>query len=281
MLAKLFVGLQYILPKHLLTALIYRISRSEINWWKNLAIKNFIKAYNIDMQDYGNTNQHDYASFNKFFTRAINPSARPIVIEKNVLASPVDGRVSQAGPIKSGRIIQAKGFDYSVRQLLGDSKWASNYTEGEFSTIYLAPFNYHRIHMPCDGLLKKMRYIPGKLYSVNQATTENLENLFAKNERVICEFETTHGLLSMVLVGALFVGSIETTWAKEITPNKNRVIQDFNYSDNPIYLKRGEEMGRFNMGSTVILLSENSNIHFEKIDKSVMLGEQIARIATD
>lgn len=276
MLGKLFVGLQYLLPHHLLTAIMFKLTRSETKWWKNAFIKNFAKAYKIDMADYGNKTAEDFKSINEFFTRPLIDGARDIESDTRKLASPVDGTLSQSGRINNGRIIQAKGQDYSARQLLGDAKWGREYLNGNFCTIYLAPYNYHRIHMPCDGKLTRMRYVPGKLFSVNLTTADHVEALFAKNERVVCEFETEHGKLIIVLVGALFVGSIETVWAGQITPAKPRTGFDEDYSDQDITLKRGEEMGRFNMGSTVVMLTDNENINFQSTQETVVLGQAIS-----
>ena len=209
MLGKLFVALQHILPHHALTGMMYKLTRSEKPWWKNAFIKRFLKLYKIDMTEYGDKNEQDFRSFNEFFTRPLIDGARLIESGPNKLAAPVDGTLSQSGCIDNGSIIQAKGQSYSALQLIGDAKWARNYLDGNFCTIYLAPYNYHRIHMPCAGQLTRMRYIPGKLFSVNLTTADHVQALFAKNERLVCEFETQHGKFIMVLVGALFVGSMQ------------------------------------------------------------------------
>lgn len=278
MRTKLFIFLQHIMPQHLLSRSMHRIARIKTKWFKNAAITNFIKLYKINMAEYGYKDELDFENFNHFFTRPLVEGARKIESETSKLASPVDGTRSQSGPITDGRIIQAKGMHYSVRRLLGDSVWAKTYANGSFCTIYLAPNNYHRIHMPCDGKLTKMRYVPGKLFSVNLATADNVDALFARNERVICEFDTQHGKLIMVLVGAVFVGSIETVWAGEITPAKPRNGFDADYADKDMEFKRGDEMGRFNMGSTVILLTENPELIFDESLSTVQLGQAIAKI---
>lgn len=275
---KLFVALQHIIPQHLLSRGMHKIARLKSTGFKNTLIKNFVKLYKIDMSDYGNKNEGDFESFNQFFTRPLIDGARKVESDSNKLASPVDGTLSQCARIDNGQLIQAKGMKYSTKRLLGSASWADNYAQGNFCTIYLAPYNYHRIHMPCDGTLTKMSYIPGKLFSVNLTTADNVDALFARNERVVCEFDTAHGKLIMVLVGAVFVGSIETVWAGEITPAKPHDGFTEEYPDSIHNLKRGEEMGRFNMGSTVILLSDNPNMTFDESVSVVQLGAAIAEI---
>ena len=279
MRAKLFIFLQHIIPQHFLSRTMHKLTRVKTAWVKNAVIKNFIKLYKIDMTDYGSKTEQDFASFNEFFTRPLIDSARNIEQENDKLASPVDGTLSQCGLIEQGQLIQAKGMQYSARRLLGDAQWASNYANGNFCCIYLAPNNYHRIHMPCEGRLTKMSYIPGKLFSVNLTTADNVDALFARNERVVCEFETEQGKLIMVLVGAVFVGSIETVWAGEITPARPRTGYTKTYQDESLTFSRGEEMGRFNMGSTVILLSDNPNMQFDDTISTVQLGQAIATTA--
>jgi phosphatidylserine decarboxylase len=196
-----------------------------------------------------------YSSFNDFFTRALRTGARPIVSAENSLASPADGAISQLGPIKNGRIFQAKGQDYSLLELVGgDPQVAAHFTGGHFATVYLSPKDYHRVHMPIAGTLKSMIYVPGQLFSVNTVTAENVPRLFSRNERVVCLFDTAAGPMAMVLVGAMIVASIETVWAGLVTPHK-RFVRSTRYDDNtPIHLQKGAEMGRFKLGSTVILL---------------------------
>jgi len=279
MRAKLFILLQHIIPQHLLSRTMHKLTRVKSTWLKNAVIKNFIKLYKIDMSDYGNKTEQDFISFNEFFTRPLIEGARSIEADALKLASPVDGTLSQCGPINKGQLIQAKGMQYSARRLLGNAQWANTYIDGNFCCIYLAPNNYHRIHMPCNGTLTKMSYIPGKLFSVNLTTADNVDALFARNERVVCEFDTEHGKLIMALIGAVFVGSIETVWAGEITPAKPRTGFTKNYTDQSLTFERGEEMARFNMGSTVILLSDNQKMHFDSSVSVVQLGEAIARLS--
>jgi len=281
MRAKLFVILQHLIPHHFLSRIMHKLTRSKTNWWKNTFIKNFKKLYKIDMQDYGSLTENDFDSINAFFTRELIPNAR-VINNTSVLVSPVDGTVSQFAPIQQGQLIQAKNINYSVRRLLKESKWAEDYNKGSFCTIYLAPFNYHRIHMPCDGKLIRSKYIPGRLFSVNLTTAANVSGLFTKNERLICEFETQHGKLLMVLVGALFVGSMQTVWAGEITPTTftrgDKQAFDQNHSEENILIERGKEMGRFNMGSTVVLLSNNPNMNFTHALGSIQLGQALAEL---
>ena len=218
-----------------------------------------------------------YDCFNSFFTRELTLEARPINAAKVV--SPVDGSISQIGTLDNDKLIQAKGKTYSLSTLLAnDAELANKFHAGSFATLYLSPKDYHRIHMPTDGTLEKMIYIPGKLFSVNKTTTENVDNLFARNERIVCVFNTELGKMAVIMVGAIFVGSMETVWAGQITPSNNRVIQTDNYVNRKIVLEKGDEMGRFNMGSTVILLFERNKINWStnlKADASITMGQQL------
>ncbi|MEW7988728.1 MAG: archaetidylserine decarboxylase [Candidatus Thiodiazotropha sp.] len=254
----LFVGLQYLLPHHLLSSLMHSIARIELKPVKDLLINQAVKWYGVDMQEALQTDPGQYRSFNDFFTRALRPDARPFAEPDNQVASPADGTLSQAGDIESGFLIQAKGHDYSLLELLGgDTELERLFVDGSFATIYLSPRDYHRVHMPVNGRLKRMLHVPGRLFSVNATTCEKVPRLFARNERVISVFETDLGPMAVILVGAIFVSSIETVWAGTITPARQQV-NSWNYQPqsepNPIELIKGEEMGRFNMGSTVILL---------------------------
>lgn len=252
------IWLQYIIPQHWLSKLMFRFARIENTWIKNRFITWFVKSYQVDLSEAVRENVQNYQSFNDFFTRALKPSARKI--SSNNLVCPVDGTVSQLGNINNSTIVQAKNRDYTVSALLGNNHQAHQFDAGYFSTIYLSPKDYHRIHMPYDGRLISMDYIPGDLFSVNKTTTEGVNDLFARNERVVCYFETEFGLCAFVLVGAIFVGSMQTVWQGQITPPYKKKIQHFDYSNQHIQLKKGEEMGRFNMGSTVIMLMP-SQVH--------------------
>lgn len=247
---------QYFLPQHLLSRLMHRICRLEAPWFKNRIISIIIRQYKVDMTEAINPDIHSYKHFNAFFTRKIKAASRPIAVGSDVIISPVDGRISQLGPIAAGRIVQAKGHDYSTLELLGgDQQLAAEFDGGQFATIYLSPRDYHRIHMPISGNLVRMRYIPGKLFSVNPLTVRGVPRLFARNERVVSIFQTDFGPVALILVGAIFVGSMETVWHEgEITPPYTKGILDWHYADAHIRLNKGEEMGRFNMGSTVVLL---------------------------
>lgn len=251
----LFTDLQLVLPTRFLSWCMYKLTRIEAAWFKNAFIRIFLRLFKIDMQEAEFAIPENYTSFNHFFTRALKPGVRPLAPAPAAVC-PVDGTVSQLGPITDGRIFQAKGHDYSVAELLGSEENAAPFLGGQFATIYLAPYNYHRIHMPLTGTLKYWRYVPGRLFSVNAATARAMPRLFARNERVVVSFDTRHGPMAMVLVGALFVGSMETVWAGQISPPHKRQDDGGNCTTmSPLQLLRGAEMGRFNMGSTVILLT--------------------------
>lgn len=245
---------QYIIPQHVFSLVMYRATRCEVVWFKNLIISTIIKQYKVNMAEAAEMNLDYYSSFNTFFTRLLRNDVRPI--SESDIVSPVDGVVSQVGPVTSGQIVQAKGQEYSVLALLGgDDALTSEFVGGQFATIYLSPKDYHRIHMPATGVLRKMRYIPGKLFSVSPRTARAVPDLFARNERVAVTFDTDFGPIVMVLVGAIFVGSMETIWAGQITPNYGKVIQQWTYDgEQAITIEKGQEMGRFNMGSTVVML---------------------------
>ncbi len=253
---KLVILPQYLIPQHLLSVAMHSLAYSKVRWFKNAFINFIVSRYKVNMSEAAETDLSMYPSFNAFFTRALRAGIRSIAGGDNIMTSPVDGVISQIGVIESGRIIQAKGRDYSVVELLGgDEELAEQFEKGQFATIYLSPKDYHRIHMPLAGQLKRMRYIPGKLFSVNPRTARAMPKLFSRNERVVTVFETEQGPLVMVLVGAIFVGSMETIWAGKITPPYSRDIKEWNYAgEEAISLDKGQEMGRFNMGSTVVLL---------------------------
>ena len=247
---------QYLIPQHALSVLMHHLTRSKIVWFKNAFINFIISKYKVNMDEAKQTDLTAFSSFNAFFTRKLRPDARPLAEGEAVITSPVDGVISHIGTLENGQIIQAKGREYSVLELLGgDKAQAMQFEQGQFATIYLSPKDYHRIHMPLTGKLKSMTYIPGKLFSVNPRTARAVPKLFARNERVVTVFETEYGPMIMVLVGAIFVGSMETVWAGKITPPYGKEIQQFDYNnDDAITLQKGDEMGRFNMGSTVVLL---------------------------
>ena len=251
----LFVALQYVLPKHLLTALIWRIARIRHVATKNFLITRFVGLYKVDIDDVKLEVPAGFATFNDFFVRELVDDARPVDSSDDSIVSPVDGTVSVADAIRNDSIIQAKGIDYSLDDLLAtDLEEAAGYVNGTFATIYLAPYNYHRIHAPLDGKLVAARYVPGDLFSVNEATVSRVPGLFRRNERLIMHFETTRGPAAVILVGALNVGSISTPWSGEIRPRTQGVVDQLNLSKHPATVKKGDLLGWFNMGSTVILL---------------------------
>jgi phosphatidylserine decarboxylase len=279
---RLFIALQHVLPQHLATAFIHWLARVQNSLVRSALIKGFLNLYpQVDLGEAERTQVAQYASFNDFFTRALRAGARPIDAADAALVSPVDGRVSQVGAIEEGHLLQAKGHGYSAEALLGSASRAAPFRGGRFATIYLAPFNYHRIHMPMAGTLREAVHVPGALYSVNQVTAENVPGLFARNERVVCVFDTPYGPLAVVLVGALFVGSVSVVWqAGEVTPAKPRPQYPTPLSlPSPApALAKGDEMGRFNMGSTVVLLLPPGMAEWEAnlvAGQALRLGERI------
>ncbi len=277
----IFIALQYITPQHTLSRIAGWLANSRIQWLKSTFIERFIRTYHVNMAEAEHSDPAYYNCFNDFFCRALKDDARPIAQETSALTSPADGAVSQVGRIEHGRIHQAKGRDYSTYELLGgDEAHTKAFANGEFTTIYLSPKDYHRLHMPIDGTLVSMRHIPGKLFSVNPATTENVPRLFARNERVVCIFETEVGPVALILVGAMIVASIETTWAGLVAPS-GRHISEINYQEGPIRFKKGEEFARFKLGSTIIMLFPEKTVNWQEqfqADCAVKMGEEIGDI---
>jgi phosphatidylserine decarboxylase len=275
---------QYLLPHHLLSRLLSRLTHARAGAVKNFLIRGFSRLYHINLDEAASSNPADYEHFNAFFTRALKPGVRPMEGGEKVVVSPVDGTVSQCGLIEDGRIFQAKGRSYTTRQLLGgDARLAELFEGGEFATIYLSPTDYHRIHMPLDGTLHEMVHVPGRLFSVSPATTRIIPGLFARNERVVTLFDTEAGPMAMVLVGAIFVASVETVWGGVITPPAGKKVRSWDYrgSDQPTVLTKGEEMGRFNMGSTVVLLFPKGKCQWDGVathGTHLQLGQAIGRI---
>jgi phosphatidylserine decarboxylase len=277
---KFRVSIQYFLPHRILSHLIARLAKCRCTWFKNLIINWFIKYYQVDMSDAVENDPYQYESFNDFFTRALKPEARPIAKDLNKIICPVDGYVSQIGIIENDQLIQAKGYKFDVKALLSNvmENYFLTFTDGNFINLYLSPNDYHRIHMPCDGKLISMAYIPGKLFSVNPLTVNNVPNLYARNERVVVIFETKFGTMAMILVGAMLVASIVTVWAGEITPTAKKAIQFYDYGDKNIELKRSAEMGRFQFGSTVILLFPKNILQWDEYLHSgdtIKMGQQL------
>jgi phosphatidylserine decarboxylase len=277
---RLFVWFQYLLPQHPLSRLILAATRVRTAWFKNWTIRGFLKLYRVDMTEAAESDPYRYGSFNEFFTRALRDGARAIASDEAAIASPVDGCVSEAGTIDRDRLLQAKGRDYRLTELLAAQPWASRFEGGSFATIYLAPFNYHRVHMPLRGELKETVYVPGRLFSVNAATAQHVPGLFARNERILTLFDSAAGQFALVLVGALNVGSMATVWAGDITPAARRVVTQV--PGPPTRLEKGAELGRFNMGSTVILLFEANRVRWHpqvQAGRAVRLGQSLGVIA--
>lgn len=264
MLNKWRANLQYLLPKRLLSRLIGYFADKHYGYLTHWVIKRFIHFYQVDMSESQESDPTYFDTFNEFFTRALRADARPISKNAKTLVYPSDGRISQKGIIDFGRIIQAKGHDYYVYELLGgNTELAKEFDHGKFITFYLSPRDYHRVHMPVDGTLRQMFHVPGELFSVNPDTSSYIPKLFAHNERVITIFDTEVGTIAIVLVGAAIVASIETVWGGIVTPAGKKIQQwQYQCQTPPIQLDKGDEMGRFKIGSTVILLFRRHAINF-------------------
>ncbi len=270
---------QYLLPHHALSVLASKFTHSTHKAWKNLFIKTIIKIYGVNMAESKISDIEAFSSFNDFFTRELKEGVHKISPQPGSIACPADGAVSQAGPIEAGDIFQAKGKSFTATELLGgDAERAKPFENGRFTTIYLSPKDYHRLHMPLTGTLTEMAHIPGRLFSVNNATTRSVPGLFARNERVACIFDTEAGPMALVLVGAIFVSSVETVWHGVVTPPTIKSVRHWQYQDQSITLEKGMEMGRFNMGSTIIVLFADDKVKWDETlqaDKVVRLGEKI------
>ena len=270
---------QYLLPQQLLTRFAGRIASAQAGGLTSALIRRFVARYQVDMSEAANPDIASYASFNDFFTRALRPGLRPLA--DAAVICPVDGAVSQLGPIERDQIFQAKGHHYSTKALLGgDAQLAARFQDGHFATIYLSPRDYHRIHMPCDGRLLRMEHVPGALFSVNPTTARGVPGLFARNERVVCMFDTPLGPMALVLVGATIVGSMATVWHGQVNPPRTGQPRRWDYANESITLRQGEEMGRFLLGSTVVLLFARGAVQFTPgwaEGRSVRLGEAMAQ----
>ncbi|MFZ9643111.1 MAG: archaetidylserine decarboxylase [Candidatus Methylopumilus sp.] len=269
---------QYFIPKQAITALAGKLASAKAGKLTTLVIAWFVKRYQVNMSEAAQADIAAYESFNEFFTRPLKKGARRIT--KADFISPVDGAISQFGEIKADQIFQAKGHHYSTLSMLaGNQALATSFQNGSFATLYLSPKDYHRIHMPCDGTLKSMTYVPGDLFSVNPTTAQGVPGLFARNERVICEFDSAHGVFVLILVGATIVGSMATVWHGVINPPRLGKINTWTYEKQSISLKQGEEMGRFLLGSTVVMLFPEHKLRFNRTwvaEKPIKLGEKMA-----
>ena len=283
MLARLFVLFQYLVPQHWLTALVWRIARIRHTATKNFLIRKFVAMYDVDLDEVLQQVPDDFPTFNDFFIRELVDTARPVMGDVNAVVSPVDGTVSVASAIDGDSIFQAKGIDYSLTDLLAtDLDSANAFVNGSFATIYLAPYNYHRIHSPIDGELVAANYIPGDLFSVNQATVANVRGLFRRNERLVMHFQTKNGPAALVFVGALNVGSISTPWTGEIRPRKRGVVESLNLSGHSTTIQKGSLLGWFNLGSTVVLLLPARNCEWHddlKPGATLRVGEIIGTLS--
>ncbi|CAD5106535.1 archaetidylserine decarboxylase [Zestomonas carbonaria] len=279
---RLFLLAQYLLPHHLLSRLIGLAAECRAAWFKNRLIDWFARRYQVDMSEARVEDLHAYEHFNAFFTRALKDGARPLDEAPDAVLCPADGAISQLGRIEHGRIFQAKGHGFSAVELLGgDAERAAPFMGGSFATVYLSPKDYHRVHMPLAGTLREMVYVPGRLFSVNQLTAENVSELFARNERVVCLFDTERGPMAVVLVGAMIVASVETVWAGLVTPPK-RELKSVRYDEAaraPIHLEKGAELGRFKLGSTAIVLFGPEQVQWAEeltANSPVRMGQRLA-----
>jgi phosphatidylserine decarboxylase len=276
---RLFAWLQYILPQHRISRLVLAATRVRTPWFKNALIRGFMKLYDIDMRDAVESDPLRYASFNEFFTRSLRAETRPLEVDARAVVSPVDGTISECGDIDGEELLQAKGKRYTLSDLLAGQSWARRFAGGCFATIYLAPYNYHRIHMPLSGRLEGTWFVPGRLFSVNALTARCVPRLFARNERIVTLFDGEAGAFALVLVGALNVGSMATVWAGDITPATRRVVTQL--PPRNVKLEKGAELGRFNMGSTVILLFEPHRVRWRAnlaAGATVRLGQTIGAV---
>lgn len=282
MKASAFVLLQYVLPRHWLTAVIWRIARIRHPRIKDFLITRFTSAFDVDLDEVKLNVPGDFATFNDFFIRELNEGARPIDDDADAIVSPVDGTVSFAGKIRADSIFQAKGIDYSLGDLLAtDIEEAEHYVDGKSATIYLAPYNYHRVHAAVTGELVAARYVPGDLFSVNEATVSRVDGLFRRNERLIMHFRTEYGRVALIFVGALNVGSISTPWSGEIRPRKTGVVDVLDLTGYPTAVEKGDLLGWFNMGSTVILLMPKGVCEWDddlKPGETLRMGVEIGEL---
>jgi phosphatidylserine decarboxylase len=281
--SRLFAFFQYLLPKHWLTAVVYRLARVRVPAVKNALIRGFLKLFDVELEEVKGRVPQDFRSFNDFFIRELNDGARPVDADPAAIVSPADGTLSQAGTLRGSRILQAKGIDYSLEDLLAaDVDKAGEFSGGAFATIYLAPYNYHRVHAPVDGELVAAHYVPGDLFSVNSKTAAQVPGLFSRNERLNLHFQTAFGPMVVVFVGALNVGSISTPWSGEVRPRKSGVVERIDVSAAPQQVRKGDLLGWFNMGSTVIVLLPPDSCTWHDSFKAgvrTVMGEAIGELA--
>lgn len=279
-LERFFALIQWPLPHHLLSRLVGYLARNETPWLRILLIRLFIRVFRVELSEAQRPDPHDYHSFNDFFTRALKPEARPLELSPDSLLCPADGTVSALGRIRGSELLQAKGHQYALHDLLGgNTELASKFLNGHFATVYLSPSDYHRVHMPLDGTLRELIYVPGRLFSVNDATTRYTPKLFARNERCICLFETDRGPMAVILVGAMIVAGIETVFSGQITPLP-RTLQRHPLSRGQT-LSKGDELGRFLLGSTVIVLMPEDSVTWSPeigVQSKVRMGQRLATL---
>ncbi len=272
----------YLFPHHLISRITFWLTRLKMPL-KNPAIRMYIRTFDVDMSEAIHTNPESYESFNEFFKRTLIPGARPITPELNAIACPADGRISQISNYQNNQVVQAKGQYYSMQQLLGGiTEYGSLCESGKFATIYLSPKNYHRVHMPVDGALIEMIHVPGRLFSVAPYSAEVIPGLYSRNERVVSIFKTVAGYMAVVMVGAVNVSAIEMSWAGLVTPPRGKSIQRKKYSN--VKLKKGDELGIFNMGSTAIVAFESSEIEWHKnlvLQQIVIMGQTLGTTKVD
>ncbi|WP_151777945.1 archaetidylserine decarboxylase [Acinetobacter brisouii] len=272
---RLFLQAQRVVPQHQLSRVVGKVAASENPIVKNIVIQAFKSKYDIDLSIAEQTNPLQYKSFNEFFTRALKQGVRQIDSDSRSIVSPADGAISQIGQITDGEVFQAKGQSFSVEQLVGDPQLAAPFKQGQFATVYLSPRDYHRVHMPFAGTLTETLYVPGELFSVNQVTAENVPNLFARNERMVCLFDTEIGRMAVVLVGAMIVAGIETVATGKVKPNGRLDLQQHH-----LELQKGDELGRFYLGSTAIILFEPNTMAWDqqfKAESVVVMGERLGQ----
>lgn len=276
MLKQLFCYCQYLLPQHLLSVIMGKLANSRVSWVKNTLIDFFCYKYPINLEEAVIQNPHDYPTFNDFFTRSLKPDARPVASEAHCLVSPADGTIAQTGKIEGQQLLQAKGMYFNLSTLLGgQSETAALFENGSFATVYLAPHNYHQVHMPFTGTLRQSIYIPGRLFSVNRMTSELIPNLYARNERLVLIFDTEAGPMAVIMVGAMIVGSMQTVWMTEpVRGSRIEVTQPV-----PQTLEKGAELGRFLMGSTVILLLPQQANWLKSTGSEILTGQPLASLS--